>query len=343
VPFHVIPWLTKKITTESIISFSSPEEIPEPDCHFMKKHHVTANLIFPIRTGITIVGIIGFDVVGKSRGWDPHEIAILKAYVDIIANAWTRQQEIDYRKEKEREAEQSRLLVIRADRLAALGTMAAGIIHEITQPLNAITVSTQTILNGLSHGWELDDTKVKNSLGLIVGQIKRMNDIITTMRTFAHEGLPAARERANLNTLVQHVHTMLGEQMKAHGIEFELNLGAIPDIEMNTQQILQVILNLVTNARQALDDIEREGKKITLSTRPSNYTIVLKVIDNGPGIPVDLQEKIFDPFFTTKDVGKGTGLGLSISSGIIHDHNGVLDVQSSLNEGATFIVNLPVV
>ncbi len=132
--------------------------------------------------------------------------------------------------------------------------------------------------------------------------------------------------------------------MKAQGIEFELNLGVIPDIEMNTQQILQVILNLVTNARQALDDIEREGKKITLSMHPGdNSTIVLKVIDNGPGIPADLHEKIFDPFFTTKDVGKGTGLGLSISIGIIHDHNGVLDVQSSLNEGATFIVNLPVV
>ena len=226
----------------------------------MKKHHVTANLIFPIRTGITLVGILGFDMLGKPREWDTSEVAILRASVDIIANAWIRQQEIDYRKEKEREAEQSRLLVIRADRLAALGTMTAGIIHEITQPLNTINVSTQTILYGLSRGWELDDEKVPKSLDLIVDQIKRINEIITIL-TYSSD----------------------------------------------------------------------------------NSTIVLEVIDNGPGIPADIREKIFDPFFTTKDVGKGTGLGLSISSGIVRDHNGVLDVQSNENEGATFIVRLPVV
>jgi C4-dicarboxylate-specific signal transduction histidine kinase len=266
---------------------------------------------------------------------------MLKAAVDIIANAWTRQMEINVRRQKEIEAEQSRRQVIRADRLAALGTMAAGIIHEITQPLNAINVSTQTILYGLARGWKIEEEKVTGSLNLIVDQVKRMTDIITNMRAFARDGLPTAREVDSLNAQVKRVFTMLGEQMRAHNIEVVFRLGEIPDIRMNTQQILQVILNLVTNARQALDDIDKPDKTIIISTFMEDNSAVLEVIDNGPGVPDTIKEKIFDPFFTTKEVGKGTGLGLSISTGIVHDHKGELDVRNNETGGAAFIMRLP--
>ena len=343
VPFSYLPWVYEKFQKESIFIYKHHENIPQPDIGFIKKHSIMSNLIFPIRTGITIVGILGFDIIREQRDWEDNEVAILRASVDIIANAWTRQQEIDYRKEKEREAEQSRLLVIRADRLAALGTMAAGIIHEIAQPLNAINVSAQTILYGMSRGWSKDESKIEKSLDLIVDQVKRMNEIITNMRGFARDGLTTIREKTNLNTLVKHVFEMLGEQMNAHGIDFRLDLGDIPDIEMNTQQILQVLLNLVTNARQALDETQTQDNIITIETSVQmDAYVILKVADNGPGIPFELHEKIFDPFFTTKDVGKGTGLGLSISSGIINDHNGVLDVETNESGGTTFIIKLPI-
>ena len=341
VPLSDLPWAYDRIGRGKIISFSAINTLPAPDQIFMKRHSVKSGLIIPIRAGIEIVGILGFETLGSPKCWEENDISVLKAAVDIVANAWTRQMEINYRKQKEREAEQSRLLVIRADRLAALGTMTAGIIHEITQPLNAINVSTQTILYGLSRGWVLEDTKVKNSLNLIVDQIKRMNDIITNMRAFSRDGLPAAREHANLNVQVQRVFTMVGEQLKAHGIDFELDLGDIPDIRMNTQQILQVILNLVTNARQALDDYDCEEKKITVATSLQDEHVILTVSDNGPGISDDILEKIFDPFFTTKEVGKGTGLGLSISLGIVNDHNGVLDAMNKNSGGAVFHMHLP--
>ncbi|MBN1291897.1 MAG: PAS domain S-box protein [Candidatus Latescibacteria bacterium] len=341
VPINILPWTYDRIGRGKIISFSAVNTLPDSDRIFMEKHGVKSGLIIPIRAGIEIVGIIGFENLKRSKNWEENDISVLNAAVDIVANAWTRQMEINYRKQKEREAEQSRLLVIRADRLAALGTMTAGIIHEITQPLNAINVSTQTILYGLSRGWEMDDNKVKNSLSLIVDQIKRMNEIITNMRAFSRDGLPAAREIANLNVQVQRVFTMVGEQLKAHGIDFEIDLGDIPDNNMNTQQILQVILNLVTNARQALDDYDREEKKIVVATSLQNEHLVLTVSDNGPGIPGDILDKIFDPFFTTKEVGKGTGLGLSISTGIVNDHNGVLDVMNNDSGGATFHMHLP--
>ncbi|MCE5250228.1 response regulator [bacterium] len=341
VPYGEIPEIYKKIRGKEVIVYETMESIRQPDRRFMEQHMIESNLLFPIRAGTSTVGILGFDTIRFPQSWEDNDISMLRAAVDIIANAWTRQQEIDFRKQKEREAEQSRLLVIRADRLAAVGTMTTGIIHEITQPLNAINVSTQTILYGLSRGWLLDDTKVTNSLNLIVEQIRRMNDIIINMRAFARDGLPTAREMANLNVQVERVHVMLGEQMKAHGIDFELNLGDIPDNEMNTQQILQVILNLVTNARQAVDEIENDQKKIIVTTTVEDSMVVFEISDNGPGVPSVLHEKIFDPFFTTKEVGQGTGLGLSISSGIVHDHNGILDIRDNEMGGATFIMKLP--
>lgn len=341
IPTRELPWCWNRLIKGKTMSYFSVSGMSEPDRSFFRKIRVGSLLAFPIHIGSNATGALWFEVNARNRRWEENEIGMLKAAVDIIANAWTRQTEINIRRQKEIEVDQSRTLVIRADRLAALGTMAAGIIHEITQPLNAINVSTQTILYGLSRGWKIDGEKVTSSLNLIVDQVKRMSDIITNMRAFTRDGLPAARGADNLNTQVQRVFTMLGEQMRAHNIEVEFNLGEIPDNLMNTQQILQVILNLVTNARQALDEIERENKKIIVTTYTFEGHVYLEVADNGPGVPAQIKEKIFDPFFTTKEVGSGTGLGLSISTGIVHDHHGEMDVRNNEMGGATFIVRLP--
>ncbi|MHB9027416.1 MAG: response regulator [Candidatus Latescibacterota bacterium] len=341
ISYDDLPWCHERITAGNTLRFDTVSEMPEPDQHFFERSGIGSFLAFPIHIGTCVVGVLGFNVLRRTRVWEEHEIAMLKAAADIIANAWTRQMEINVRRQKEIEAEQSRRLVIRADRLAALGTMAAGIIHEITQPLNAINVSTQTILYGLARGWKIEEEKVTGSLNLIVDQVKRMTDIITNMRAFARDGLPTAREVDSLNTQVKRVFTMLGEQMRAHNIDVVFRLGDIPDIRMNTQQILQVVLNLVTNARQALDEIERPDKTIIISTFVEDNCAVLEVVDNGPGVPEHIKEKIFDPFFTTKEVGTGTGLGLSISTGIVHDHHGEMDVRNNETGGAAFVVRLP--
>jgi C4-dicarboxylate-specific signal transduction histidine kinase len=316
--------------------------LKEPDKSFFRTLDISSLLIIPITVSTCSVGILGIDTLNRTRTWEAKDINMLKAASDIIANAWTRQIEIDVRRQKELEAEESRLLVIRADRLAALGTMAAGIIHEITQPLNAINVSAQTILYGVDRGWTLESEQVQKSLNLIVDQIKRMSEIITNMRAFARDGLPTPHRMDNLNTQVERVFTMIGEQMKAHDITVEFDYGDIPETSMNTHQILQVILNLVTNARQALDDMEKDDKRIVIRTYTSDDCVFLDVSDNGPGIPEKLREKIFDPFFTTKEVGKGTGLGLSISAGILLEHKGELLCRDNDMGGATFVLKLPV-
>ncbi len=330
-----------KQALETELVLDSTQSFSESLMRYYEDQPFFAILSIPIKISSCTVGLLTISGSEKNNYWHDNDISMLKAATDIIANAWTRQIEIDFRKEKEREAEESQLMVIRADRLAALGTMAAGIIHEITQPLNAINISAQTIMYGASKGWTLDSDKVTSSLNLITEQIQRMNAIITNMRAFARDGREIPRQKENMNVQVDRVMSMLGEQMKAHNIEVVRNNGDIPDITVNTQQILQVITNLVTNARQAVDDNDCSDRRIIITTSATDTDVFLEVADSGPGVSNDILENIFDPFFTTKEVGKGTGLGLSISLGIINDHKGSLDVGKSDMGGAVFTVRIP--
>ncbi len=340
-PYTSIPYIIENIFKGDRIYCDSIEVLPESDRGLFTQSEIKSFLILPVFMGQDITGMMGFATKSNYHVWDEAEIAMLTASSDILANAWRRQMEVDARIQKEAEAKQSRLLVIRADRLAALGTMTAGIIHEITQPLNAINVSAQTILYGLQRGWNIDGDQVTNSLNLIVEQIKRITTIITNMRAFSRDGSTVAKENGNLNTQIERVLSMLGEQLNAHNITVETVYGDVPDVLMNTQQILQVIMNLITNARQALDETDSDEKKITIISKATEDEVVLEVTNNGPYIPEEIMNRIFDPFFTTKEVGKGTGLGLSISTGFIQDHNGVLDCRNNETGGVTFMVMLP--
>ena len=164
ISFDDIPWAINMLRKEAAILVGSGKNASKSEPLLFSGAGGDSVLVIPITISTCQVGILGVDSNNGSRLWSDSEINMLKAASDIIANAWTRQIEIEVRKQKEVEAEQSRSLVIRADRLAALGTMAAGIIHEITQPLNAINVSAQTILYGKNRGWTLESEQVEKSL-----------------------------------------------------------------------------------------------------------------------------------------------------------------------------------
>jgi len=341
VPFAGIPSEQWDLLINGVNQIDNTEHLPSDQKELFERHNFNSILTIPIAISSCAAGILVLTAGEKINSWEKNVVKMLKAASDIIANAWTRQIEIDARKQKEKEAEQSQVLVIRADRLAALGTMAAGIIHEITQPLNAINISAQTIAYGSTRGWTLDSDKVTNSLTLITDQVQRMNEIVTNIRAFARDGMSVPRQMESMNIQVDRVLSMLSEQMRSHDIEIIKEYSDIPEVTMNTQQILQVIINLVTNARQAIDEHLASERKITIVTRADDTNVYLDVSDTGPGIPETIIDKIFDPFFTTKEIGKGTGLGLSISAGIIQDHNGRLRVNNSGQDGASFTVQLP--
>jgi len=238
----------------------------------------------------------------------------------------------------------SRLVI--SDRLAAVGQLAAGIAHEINNPVAFVRSNLGAlyqILDGvgskipaeiaaelqetLSEGHELIEESLDG--------IDRVAAIVRDVKGFSHAG-DARPERVNLNLLLDAVVRVASPQIPA-GCEIELHYTDIPEVRGSTQELQQVFLNLVVNATQAI----QSGETIRMTTFREGDQVVTLVEDTGCGIAPDAIERIFDPFFTTKAVGEGTGLGLAISYQIILNHRGSLSVESELGQGTRFRVELP--
>jgi len=242
-------------------------------------------------------------------------------------------------------AEKARLNELRLyhqDRLTALGTMAAGIAHELNQPLNTIRVVTDGFLFGREEGWDLDEDEFFESMEMVSRQVLRMTDVIQNIRDFSREDREGLLCDVDANQAFKNVFSMIGRQLEAHGIDVQKDLDLeLRPIRANLHRLEQVIMNLLVNARQALDRCEGYRKIIRVGTSAANGRIFIEVSDNAGGISSKIQDKIFQPFFTTKDAGMGTGLGLSICQSIIAEFNGCFEVYNNEMGGATFIVILP--
>ena len=250
--------------------------------------------------------------------------------------------DVTEQKEVARKARLNELRLYHEDRLIALGAMAAGIAHELNQPLNTIRVVTDGFLYGREQCWELVPEELFDGLAMVSRQIERMTKVIQNIRNFAREDRGAALEEVNANRAIENTFSMIGHQLEAHGIrvEKELTLG-LPPIKANLNRLEQVIMNLVVNARQALDACQRTDKRLWIKTGSNNGSVYIEVSDNATGIPDDCLIKIFDPFFTTKEVGMGTGLGLSISQSIVAEFKGRIEAFNNDRGGASFLVTVP--
>lgn len=250
--------------------------------------------------------------------------------------------DITEQKELARKARINELKLYHEDRLSALGVMAAGIAHELNQPLNTIRVVADGFLFGRDERWTLDEEEFFDGLEMVSQQVVRMTKVIQNIRNFAREDRLQVSWEINANEAIENVFSMIGRQLEAHGIRIHKTLYAnLPSIKANLNRLEQVIMNLIVNARQALDGCPHDNKELWVRTGLTNGAVSIEVSDNATGIPKALQFKIFDPFFTTKEVGDGTGLGLSISQSIIAELNGRIEISNNKEGGATFIVNIP--
>lgn len=230
-----------------------------------------------------------------------------------------------------------------SDRLSALGTLSAGIAHELNQPLNTIRVITDGVLYGKEQGWSIDEEESYENAAMISKQILRMSQVINNIKNFARDEFDRSSEDVDINEAIENVFSMIGQQMIAHNIHVDIKLeSGLPKIKSQINHLEQVIMNLVVNARQALDCCVRKNKRIWLKTGNRFGHIFLEVGDNATGIPEVHQKEIFDPFFTTKVVGHGTGLGLSISQSIIAGYNGDIQSYNNSESGATFFITIPI-
>jgi len=245
--------------------------------------------------------------------------------------------------------------LLQAGKLAAMGEMAAGIAHEVTQPLLGIKGFATALVEDMKCDLQTNHPAVSEvsasqagkesavaDLEVILQQTDRMTKIVNMVRDFA---CASGTEMAPLdvNKPIEDALLLFSEQLRLHNITVEKNLAQdLPKVRGSANQLQQVFINLITNARDAMDAKGGKGQ-LTVSTEVSrtDASILIELVDNGVGMDAETVSKMFEPFFTTKTEGKGTGLGLSIVARIIREHGGTIEVQSELGQGCKFNICLP--
>jgi two-component system, NtrC family, sensor kinase len=225
--------------------------------------------------------------------------------------------------------------LLQADRMASLGQLAAGVAHEINNPLGLILGYTQLLLRE-----ETDTTGGRDDLRTIEKQTRNCKKIVEDLLNFARKTGTHLAE-VKINPALEAVISVVRNQLELDNILIRTHFDTIlPEIAGDEEKLKQVFMNMLINARQA---IRKNGTiSITTGVDPDGQSVVISFKDDGPGIAPAILDKIFDPFFTTKPTGQGTGLGLSVSYGIIEDHQGDIQVTSEVGHGAEFRIRLPI-
>ncbi|RJG51467.1 ATP-binding protein [Motilimonas pumila] len=239
--------------------------------------------------------------------------------------------------QKNREIANTQSQLVHSTKLASLGEMATGIAHELNQPLQVISMNAEM---GPEYLAENKHNRVVKAFTDIMQQIDRAQAIIKQLRCFGRDSAHDEHQEISSEEMINSSLLFLKRQFMSNNIEVRENIApALPNIRCNKVQIEQVLLNLLVNARDAVENCQ--DKIVGIKAFQKDKQLLIEIYDSGVGIGADQLDKIFDPFFTTKDVGKGTGLGLSISHAIIEQHKGSIKVESQINKGTQFLVTLP--
>ncbi|AFQ45923.1 PAS domain S-box [Desulfosporosinus meridiei DSM 13257] len=258
-------------------------------------------------------------------------------FVIIMAEDITRQREVEahlLQMQKKEEISQ---------RLASIGSLAAGIAHEINQPLNSVIVLVESMLYWMEKKQEISKEELTENLKEIANQADEINEIIVNLRSLIRKETKLKPHLYNLNDNVDLVINFFQNKGLVQDVTIVKNYGFILPIIGNPTTLNEVINNLLLNAIQAFSMTSRNDKKIVITTYMDSNNVYLEVCDNAIGINEGIKDKLFEPLFTTKDVGEGTGLGLSIVHSIVVYHGGNIECSSNERGGATFVVRLPLV
>lgn len=250
--------------------------------------------------------------------------------------------------EEVQKVKQQQQLLVQKSKLEFIGELSAGLSHEINQPLGGISMGLENILLRIEEENKVNKKYVKDKFATLFHDVERINKIIEHVRIFSRDQQNIFREEINPVVVIQNALSMMKVQFKNHDISLELKIQDDPMVvEGNPYRLEQVIVNLLSNARYAVEEKEKVNnlnsysKSIQVKCIKENDSCLISVYDNGMGISLKYINNIFDPFFTTKDEEKGTGLGLSISYGIIREMDGRIDVESKEGLFSNFVVTLP--
>jgi len=245
--------------------------------------------------------------------------------------------DLSEQKKLEEQLRRTKANLIQAGKMRALGDLVSGVAHELNNPLMAST----TILHVIGENMPPDDPN-QPRFEVIKQCNQRIGKIVNQLREFSRQSRFEILS-VDVNEAIENVMALTSQQLMNHNIRVVKNLQPdLPRVMGDSNQLEQVFLNLISNARDAMEKTQKKTLTIETISRPYNGTVEINISDTGTGIPREVLDKIFDPFFTTKQVGKGTGLGLSICYSIIELHEGKIEVESKPGQGSTFRLIFPI-
>ena len=270
------------------------------------------------RLGEEIDGSLSASIIYDERG---NEIATVGIFVDLRP-----------RLKMENKLRETQQQLLQSEKLAAMGRLTSQIAHELNNPIYGIMNTLELLKTEIPP-----DSKRRRILDMSLSETERLADMLRSMLSFSKPE-EETRRNINVNELLENVMLFFEKQMWESNIKIKINLDKkLPPVTASPNQLRQVILNIVANAKDAMP----RGGTLTVETLSKDENIIIKLKDTGIGIPEEIRDKIFDAFFTTKHKVKGVGLGLSVCYGIIKDHGGDIRVKSKAGKGSTFSIILP--
>ena len=313
------PEITSARITVEGASFTTPEFRPTP-------FHQQANIVVDHETCGEVL------IVYRESRPDADEGPFLHEERNLLNTVASRLGLIVARRRAERDRTNLTEQLHHADRLATIGQLAAGVAHELNEPLAAVLGLAQ-----LSRKAAQVPKHVVEDLEKIIEAALHARDVIRNLLLFARS-VPPARTKVRVNDLVEEALALLEVRRAGTGVELIRSFeDGLPDLTADPSQIRQVLVNLLVNAVQAMP----EGGRLEVQTRRDAEHLIVAIIDTGVGMSAGVRKRLFTPFFTTKDVGEGTGLGLAVASGIVGSHGGTIHVESEEGHGSRFEVRLP--
>jgi signal transduction histidine kinase/ActR/RegA family two-component response regulator len=310
------------------------------------KYETSSFISMPLRAQWRILGVLNLAKRGDKKAFTESDMSFLNTLLGHIGFALENARLLQEAKQSAVQLEQAlnqqtqrldqaRQQVIQADKLSALGQLIAGVAHELNNPLTTIIGRTEIMLT------EIKEEKAVIDLGQILSQGQRAAKIVKNLLSFARRASPE-KQVCDVNAILRSVLDMLEYDFRVSNVKVNAHLDpSLPKTMADPSQVQQVFVNIVNNAHQAMKEQEGPGT-ISVRTGHDGDRLTIVIGDTGPGIPLDQQNHVFEPFYTTKSETKGTGLGLSISYGIVKAHGGKMEFSSTIGEGTTFTVELPI-
>eukprot|EP01029_Cantina_marsupialis_P000648 TRINITY_DN1045_c1_g1_i1.p1 TRINITY_DN1045_c1_g1~~TRINITY_DN1045_c1_g1_i1.p1 ORF type:complete len:798 (-),score=50.98 TRINITY_DN1045_c1_g1_i1:2921-5314(-) len=336
--FSELQGVIERVKMNRSIVSNDLSNLQEQEREYYRKRNINAVVILPVMIEGEVNGIMGFSQ-NNEHNWSRDEISVFFSTVNMIANAWERNSLMTARLEAERKNVETLRMLEESSRLASIGVMAAGITHEINQPLNAIKITADSVLFWQKRNpGELPEMFTRKIQTISEGT-SRIDAIIKHMRTFWEKPKRVTNEKVDMVEGVKSSLSLVKRQVYDHSIELyeELPDEKIP-VFANYIQFEQIVVNLIVNAIHSLDKVEKDKKIIRLKVSSEEKFGILEVHDNGTGINESIQEKIYDPLFTTKEAGSGSGLGMAIVKSFIDRFQGEISNYNNEEGGASFVL-----